>query len=274
MYALVYSVNDPAGKGIADWIRAYYHLDRCGETVMGAVECFEYKAFVLAGFKEDTINFDFLDQRIGFVDGYIVLSRHSSAKRVKSYTTHHTGNYGPEAPYGGKPESLAPAFSMASHRLLVSLKHYCEERSRCEEYEVSYEATHHGPTEVSKPLCFVEIGSSIEEWKQPQNHEVVGLAVVELVEKGPLKTRVVIGIGGGHYPRKHTKLALQQKYTYGHIMAKYALPYLSSKTLKMMINKTVPKPEAIVVEKKGTRREHRSIIEKFASINGIEIVYV
>ncbi len=274
MYALVYSVNDPAGKGIADWIRAYYHLDRCGETVTGAVECFEHKAFVLAGFKEDTINFDFLDQRIGFVDGYIVLSRHSSAKRVKSYTTHHTGNYGPEAPYGGKPESLAPAFSMASHRLLVSLKHYCEERSRCEEYEVSYEATHHGPTEVSKPLCFVEIGSSIEEWRQPQNHEVVGLAVVELVEKGPLKTRIVIGIGGGHYPRKHTKLALQLKYTYGHIMAKYALPYLSSKTLEMMINKTVPKPEAIVVEKKGTRREHRSIIEKFASISGIEIIYV
>jgi len=274
MYALVYSVNDPAGKGIADWLRTYYRLDKCRELINGAEECYEHKTFILTGFKEDTINFDFLDHRIGFVDGYIVLSRHSSAKRVKSYTVHHTGNYGPEALYGGKPESLAPAFSTASHRLLVALKRYCDEKSRCEEYEVSYEATHHGPTEVSKPLCFVEIGSSIDEWRQLQNHEVVGLAVVDLVEKGPLKTRVVIGIGGGHYPRKHTKLALQQKYTYGHIMAKYALPYLSSKTLTMMINKTNPRPEAIIVEKKGTRREHRDIIEEFAGTASIEINYV
>ncbi len=274
MYGLIYSLKDPAGKGIAYWIRDYFGLEKCTEQISGAEECFEEKRFVLVGFSEDTIYFDFLDKRVGCVDGYIILSRHSSAKRVKSFTVHHTGNYGPEAPYGGKPGRLAPALSTASHRLLLGLKHYCEEKGKCKEYEVSYEATHHGPTEVSKPLCFIEIGSSLDEWSLASNHEVVGLAVVEFLEKGPLKTRVAIGIGGGHYPRKHTRLALEQKYTYGHIMAKYALPYLSFKTLDMMIEKTVPSPEIIVVEKKGTRREHRNLIEEYVDGKNLEIHYV
>ncbi len=275
MYGLVYSIRDPAGSGIAHYIREYYGLEKCSDRIEHAIECWNSELFYLVGFQEDVIYFDFLDQRLPRnIVQYIVLSRHSSVQRVKSYTVHHTGNFGDEASYGGKPRSLAIANPITSQKLLLNLKKQCEEHDRCNEYEVSYEATHHGPTENSKPLSFIEIGSTIDEWRDPVNHEVLGLAIIEFLEKPIHDCRVVIGIGGGHYPRKHTKMALEENYCYGHIMAKYVLQYLSYETLDMMINRSDPKPRQVVVEKKGTRREHRELIERYVEDKGVELILI
>ena len=274
LIGLVYSINDPAGSGVARYMREYYGLDKC-DFEIDAMECFIHDKFYLVGFREDVIYFDFLDERMpSNTLYYIVLSRHSSAQRVKSYTVHHTGNFGDEAPYGGKPRSLAVANPVTTHKLLLNLRDQCEEHRRENEYEVSYEATHHGPTENNKPLTFIEIGSSIDEWRDPVNHEVLGLAVIEYIEKPSHNCNVVAGVGGGHYPRKHTRMAFEENYCYGHIMAKYALQYLSEEILSMMINRSKPQPRIIVVEKKGTRKEHRDLIEKFCSEKGITIEYI
>ena len=273
-FGLVYSVNDPAGKGIADYIKEYYGLEK-STNCLNAEECFEGRGFILAGFRDEPIYFEYLDVRLpSRVTEYIVLSRHSSAKKVKSYTVHHTGNFGDEALYGGKPRSLAIANPIVSHKLLLNLRRLSIEYSVDKEYEVSYEATHHGPTENKKPLCFIEIGSTLDEWRIPKNHEIVGLAVIQFLENPVHKCRVVAGVGGRHYPWKHTKYAIEKNYCYGHIMAKYALPYLSVGSLRLMINNSVPCPEAIIVEKKGTRREHRELIERFADEEGLVVEYI
>ena len=273
MIGLVYSINDPAGLGVARYIREYYGLDKC-DFEINAVECFMEKRFYLVGFHEDVINFDFLDQRMpDNTEYYIVLSRHSSSQRIKSYTVHHTGNFG-EALYGGRPHRLAVANPITSHKLLIILSEKSEEYRRDSEYEVSYEATHHGPSEVDKPLSFIEIGSSIDEWRDSVNHKVLGETIVEYVENPRHTCRVVAGIGGGHYPRKHTRLAFEENYCYGHIMAKYVLQYLSIETLDMMIRRSVPEPRVFVVEKKGTRREHRVLVEDYCGKHNISIKYV
>ncbi|MCD6300445.1 MAG: D-aminoacyl-tRNA deacylase [Staphylothermus sp.] len=273
-FGLVYSVNDPAGKGIADYIREYYGLEK-SSSCLNSEECFEGKDFILAGFKDETIYLEYLDERLpGKVTEYIVLSRHSSARKVKSYTVHHTGNFGDEALYGGKPRSLGIANPVVSHKLLLNLWKLSIECGVDKEYEVSYEATHHGPTENKKPLCFIEIGSSLDEWHIRRNHEIVGLAVIRFLENPVHECRVVAGVGGRHYPWKHTKYAIEENYCYGHIMAKYALAYLSYDTLNLMINKSIPRPEAIVIEKKGTRKEHREIIEEYANQEGIVVEYI
>lgn len=274
LIGLVYSVNDPAGSGVAKYIIEYYGLEKC-DFGFKAIECFVHKKFYLIGFSEDVIYFDFLDKRMpSNTEYYIVLSRHSSAQRIKSYTVHHTGNFGDETPYGGRPRSLAIANPVTTHRLLLNLSKQCEEHGRDNEYEVSYEATHHGPTENNKPLTFIEIGSSIDEWRDKVNHEVLGLAIIEYIEKPYHSCKTVIGIGGGHYPRKHTRLAFEENYCYGHIMAKYALPYLDHNILFMMINRSVPQPKTIVVEKKGTRKEHRNIVEEFSNQEKIYVEYI
>lgn len=273
LYGLAYSTRDPAGSGIAKYLREYYDLERC-ELEVKAVECFANREFVLVGFAEDAIYFSFLDSRLpSSVEEYVVLSRHSSEQGVKSYTVHHPGNFG-EALYGGRPGELGVANPVVTHKLLLNLRDICEERDLLGIYEVSYEATHHGPTENDKPLTFIEIGSTIDEWRDPRNHEVVGLAIVEFLESPAHSCRPVIGIGGGHYSRKHTEAAFERNYCYGHIMAKHSLHYLSSDALTKMIERSRSRPEAIVVERKGTRAEHRELVEKYASTRGIVHEYI
>ncbi len=272
MYGIVYSVNDPAGSGVAKELLGILGLRECS-LCRDAVSCYCGEDVVLAGFKEDVIYFEFLDHRLS-VDKYIVLSRHSSMAKVKSYTVHHTGNPGPEARYGGKPYSLAVASPPVTYKLLLLLRKYAIEYDRYGEYEVSYEATHHGPSEVGKPLTFIEIGSTIEEWSDRVNHLVLANAVAGFLEEGEPECTPVIGVGGGHYPRKHTKLSFNTNTCYGHIFAKYTLQYLDRNILYKALYRSDPKPVKIVVEKKGTRREHRELINVFAREYSLDIEYI
>lgn len=272
MIGLVYSVGDPAGRGIASYIVEALKPHRTANPY--AVEYYEGDGFVLAGFSEDVIYFDFLEERLPMASEYIVLSRHSSEAGVKSYTVHHTGNYGGDALYGGRPSELGIASPRTAWLLLRLLKTYRDTYSR-NEYEVSYEATHHGPTGLSKPLVFIEIGSGLDEWGDRVNHAVVGDTVVEFLRGGIRdECNPVIGIGGGHYPRKHTELALTEPVCYGHIMAKYALEYLSRVVLDKMIERSVVKPVGVIVEKKGTRQEHRSLLEEYVSEKKLSLRYI
>ncbi|MGB9827992.1 MAG: D-aminoacyl-tRNA deacylase [Thermosphaera sp.] len=273
MYGLAYSINDPAGAGIARALRDKMGLSE-SSVCKNSITCFQGGNIVLAGFREDVIYFDFLDDRMPpEVIIYIILSRHSSEARVKSYTVHHTGNFGGNALYGGNPGELGISSPMVSWLLLRAL-HDSWRNSNRAEYEVSYEATHHGPTSLSKPLVFVEIGSSVNEWGDLTNHFIVASSIVKPLESPQANCEPVIGIGGGHYPRKHTEIALKENVCYGHIIPKYALQHLSQEILDKMISRSDIDVRGIIVEKKGTRIEHRSLIEDYASRRGIEVRYV
>ncbi|MEM4914937.1 MAG: D-aminoacyl-tRNA deacylase [Thermosphaera sp.] len=274
MYGLVYSVNDPAGLGIARILKQYLSLEK-GSVCRNAEECFIGSNLVLAGFKEDVIYFDFLDERMpNDVSIYIVLSRHSSEAGVKSYTVHHTGNFGYEALYGGRPRELGVSSPKTSWLLLRQLYKNREFFKRLD-YEVSYEATHHGPTSVSKPIVFIEIGSTAQEWNEILNHQVVASSIKSfLLETNAHECEPYIGVGGGHYPRKHTEIALRDKICFGHIIPKYALQYLSLEILDQMIGRSDCELRGVVVEKKGTRAEHRALVEEFGKARGLKLVYV
>jgi len=273
---LAYSVRDPAGKGIAEYLVKELKLRkssvcRCSEA------CLEGDLIVLAGFNEDVIYFDFLESRLpSDIDFYIVLSRHSSEAGVRSYTVHATGNFSSDTSHGGRPRELGIAFPSAEWFILRSLNSLSLDFKRRDEYEVSYEATHHGPTSLAKPVFFVEIGSSINEWADPVNHAVVGEAVKSLISAYPpsIHCTPVIGIGGGHYPRKHTEVSLRENLCYGHIASKHALNYLDIELLYAMIKRTRERIDGVVVEKKSTRYEHRLLVEGFSKEVGINLKYI
>ncbi|MFZ8782550.1 MAG: D-aminoacyl-tRNA deacylase [Desulfurococcaceae archaeon] len=272
---LVYSTRDPAGRGIANYIASALRASPSA-LCTNAETCSTGENFILAGFSEDVLYFDFLDERLpSTVEFYVVLSRHSSEAGIKSYTVHSTGNFSEEALYGGRPRELGIAHPVVAFRLLRALKAVSTRFNR-EDYEVSYEATHHGPTSLEKPLVFIEIGSSHSEWIDPVNHVVVGESVVALLSEYPnLPTCAIsLGIGGGHYSRKFTEMSLSESVCFGHIMPKYALTHLDFEILDKMLYRTVAKPEQVVVEKKSTRREHRELIEKYAEMRGVAVKYV
>ncbi|MEZ0394434.1 MAG: D-aminoacyl-tRNA deacylase [Desulfurococcaceae archaeon] len=273
MIAVVHSVRDPAGSGAAKALLDLVGGERA--EVAGAEEAYELSTgALLVGFAEDVIYFEFLAERLPLAERFVVLSRHSSEARIKSYTVHFTGNFADEAKFGGRPGELGYADAAAGLALLRGLAEEAKASGRDKEYRVSYEATHHGPTGVPRPLVFVEIGSSPEEWVDVRNHEVLAGSVARFLESPQVACEPAIGVGGGHYPWKHTEHALNNGVCYGHIMPKYSLDALSRETLAMMARRTVPAPRLAVVERKGVNSEGRRIVEEFCREAGLRLAYI
>jgi D-aminoacyl-tRNA deacylase len=278
--ALVYSVEDAAGSGAAEKLTQLLPGGKdC--SIAGAAVCRYYPSLntVLAGFHGETVNMEYLDEKLASFNptAYIVLSRHASTSGKPTMSLHYPGNPGREARLGGKPRQLAYTWPRL-FSLLARL--YYEEASRrnlLERYSFSLEATHHGPTGLKRPIMFIEIGSEEKEWKDPEAREAMAAAVASLVrrfadngvEALPTGCRVAVGVGGTHYPEKHTRLLLEGKACYGHIFAKYVLGELDEEVLAQAVDKSVDKVEGFIVLKIPGRV--RRLVEGFAEKHGLEV---
>ncbi len=271
-YALVYSTQDPAGSGAAK--RLVEMLVARGCSVPRAVECFEAPTVnaIIAGFKEDVIHFDFLDQVLKDVDAYIVLSRHSSASGEPTLSLHHPGNPTAKAEHGGRPRELAVAYPSLAKTLFTVYREAAARRNLLSEYRFTLEATHHGPTSLLKPIVFVEIGSTPDRWRDERAQEALAEAVVEALRRGPSRCKPAVGVGDTHYPRSHTRLMLETDMCYGHILAKYVLNEIDEQILVQAVERSVDRVEAFVLQKPPSKV--RKMVESVASRLGIDVIRV
>ena len=63
------------------------------------------------------------------------------------------------------------------------------------------------------------------------------------------ETVSAVGIGGGHYSYNFSKL-VSEELSIGHICPDYRLKDLDKEMFIQMINKTVPKPSLVLIDKK------------------------
>ena len=197
-------------------------------------------------------------------DGFVFVSSHKSEAGKPSLTTHPIGNWG-KAELGGKDKTLVPALPSLLKNYLNILQ---EKRDAMKlDYEVSLEATHHGPS-LSKPALFIEIGSSEKQWKD----EKAALAVAETIMEGFEKKGDFVncvGLGGQHYPHEFTKLELNSSFAFGHMCAKHSLPLLNSSLLKQAID--LSNAEKIVLDWKGLGTE-KARIKELVESTGLEVL--
>ncbi len=141
-------------------------------------------------------------------DLLIFLSRHASVNPVPVLTVHVTGNLR-EAELGGSPRSLPPAAPAMMQAVLREIF-----VNRPAGYRVSYEVTHHGPTDLETPSFFVEIGSTEKEW----GDEEAGRAIARgILGATPTDAIPLVGFGGNHYAARQTEIALSSRGAFGHI---------------------------------------------------------
>lgn len=220
---------------------------------------------------DEMIYYDSLDEEIekqlGFRPEIIAFaSRHSSKQKLPALTTHVTGNWG-KAMYGGKDESLAIAEPRAMKLALLKMSELNDLG-----WTVCYEATHHGPSELSVPSFFIEIGSSEEEWVNERAGEIIAETIVYVLENYERANfPVAIGIGGGHYAPKQTKRALETELAFSHIAPKYAHP-LSREMLLKAIERTSGKVDAVYVDWKGSKGETRQMARNLAEELDLEFI--
>jgi D-aminoacyl-tRNA deacylase len=220
--ALVNSRQDKAGVNIRLHIEQLLAADPDGlwQEQGRTYEFFEVE--------ERLIHTKGMDERFDS-DLVIFLSRHSSVNPVPVLTVHVTGNFG-VAELGGSDRTLAPAAPTMMQATLRALAKHCPEG-----YRVSYEVTHHGPTDLRLPSFFVEIGSTEKEWSDPVAGRAVAEAVLDAV---PINAVPLIGFGGTHYAVRQTEIALSSRGAFGHIAHTREIAGLDNEMIRRMQEKS------------------------------------
>ena len=155
------------------------------------------------------------------LDFLVFVSRHAG-ESGELLTAHVTGNFGP-SPYGGEPRTLSNAAPGAEKRVVEALAAHAPAG-----YDVGIECTHHGPTNVSVPSLFVELGSDEAQWADSDAAEAVARAVLDLRGTGADlvgddAARHVVGFGGGHYAPRFDRILTETDWGVGHVAADWAL---------------------------------------------------
>ncbi|MEN6611764.1 MAG: D-aminoacyl-tRNA deacylase [Methanoregulaceae archaeon] len=221
----VYSKQDRAGITIRDQVLKL--VPGLGEDPVP----FASHLLALTGFDERLIYAESFGAGID-ADLILFFSRHSSVNPVPVLTVHVTGNYR-DAELGGTPRTLPPAAPVVMQAILRALK-----RNAPEGYRASYEVTHHGPTGLAIPSCFVEIGSTLTEWEDQVAGAAVAKSVVEALRDLPENSIPLIGFGGTHYAVRETEIALASRGAFGHIAHSREIPSLDRDMIRQMAERT------------------------------------
>lgn len=247
---ILFSAKDLAGVNIARILRENYKFQELtdGRWQEGNILLAEVKGEVV-----------YLDKFEEFKPEIcVVASRHSSKTGAPCLTAHSPGNFA-EAKLGGKDRELAIAPAGYLRGTLLALK---SNGKNLKGYDISLEATHHGPTALKFPLLFVEVGATKKEWSDERACRVVATTIYEILHKKPPEgIKIAIGFGGGHYCRKFSQDKVLDKFALGHICPKYNLHHLDEGIIKKMILRTEPQPRYALVEKKGLGSEKHRILD-------------
>ncbi|MDD1681411.1 MAG: D-tyrosyl-tRNA(Tyr) deacylase, partial [Methanoregula sp.] len=248
--AFVSSRQDKAGGNIRHHLMQLLDADGTSWREQG-------RTYEFVEVDERLIHTEGIDKRTD-ADLILFISRHSSVNPVPVLTVHITGNFR-GAELGGTPRTLAPAATAMMQATLRSLAKHCPEG-----YRVSYEVTHHGPTDLSLPSFFVEIGSTEKEWTDP----AAGLAVAQSVLSAVLQDPVpLIGFGGTHYAARETEIALTSRGAFGHIAHTREVAALDEAMIRAMMEKSGA--VAAYIDRKALNREDLNRLSGMLATTGI-----
>lgn len=274
--AVAYSVRDEAGRGASRTLVDMLGGDKA--ECPGAAECFHAKNTYIAGFDAEPVELEMVGGTPDpTVEAVVVFSRHRAESGRKSLTLHHPGNPTKET-LGGQPETLAYSHPMLAKTLFQALREAALETGMTGSHEVVLEATHHGPTSPSKPVVFVELGSTPEDWRNPRGWEALALALVKALERGYYRgCKTAAAFGETHYPVKFTEIQLADGgFCIGHILSRYVFKSgVDLGVVRQALLKSSPRPvDVAIVRKKSLNSKALERVKTVADEAGVEVVTI
>ncbi|MDH3277827.1 MAG: D-aminoacyl-tRNA deacylase [Nitrosopumilus sp.] len=212
MELLVAYRDDPAGNNMAKFLSQKMRKDN---------EIFRGKNYDLLIIPSPAISADWLEEKYNY-DGFIFLSKHAAESGVLALTCHSTGNFS-EAKFGGNSKQIAIPHPDIQKKYLQTL---WKNKSQFSDFQITIEATHHGPTALNKPTIFVEIGTTEKQWIDVPLCSSVATLIDEVLSDNIPSNPTAICFGGTHYPEKFTNELLNGKFALGTVMPKHALDLL------------------------------------------------
>jgi D-aminoacyl-tRNA deacylase len=268
MTLILASTKDLASMNIAQQIIQHYKFEEGSES-------FHQNPIYLKKIKGHEVRLLFIKKNLiytQFITDFftpqllIFVSRHSSASGIPTLSVHTPGNLG-KAEFGGVPEKISVSPASAMKDALIEMVNAKEEMKL--DYEISYECTHHGPS-LDVPTMFTELGSSPREWKDLKAAEAVAHATMAAVSKRS-SYPAVLGIGGPHYNKKFTKIALTTEKAFGHMIPKYAISKVNAEMIKHCVERTMENVKTVVLDWKGIKGEDKERLVKTLDEMGLLI---
>ncbi len=265
------STQDKASQNILSKLleREWDEIDEWREEPI-----YERNGDILAIIEERHIYFDDIDKKLeNFLeeefDEVVYISKHSSEAGMDSLTVHPIGNYG-EAKYGGEEGKLVSSSPQSMTEALLEMRKIAKREGVYQKYDVSFEATHHGPY-LETPTYYIEIGSDIDSWTDDRAGKVITETVLEVKEGAKKEDPVAICIGGGHYAPRFSDLVKSRKVAVGHMVPGWAMKYLTSESFEEAVEKT-PGVEYVYFDRSSTSGKERKKIKNWAESFDLEIV--
>ncbi|MGM5487918.1 MAG: D-aminoacyl-tRNA deacylase [Nanobdellota archaeon] len=257
--AVIVSTQDPAGMNIKEHLLAYNHERK--ETKFGhTIHTFD--TFTLYTTDSDSIYCEDMDRNVP-EDFIIFATKHQSEAKRPCLCCHVPGNW-TNADMGGAERTLCTAPAGHIKKALTVL-----DESNTLDFEVSIEQTHHGP-KITKPCMFIEIGSSLKEWENPEAGRLIAQAIMRITSEHPQQGKTAIVLGGGHYNETANKLIRRTDLAVGHICAKFLLGHLDTEILRQAIQKHTTPADLIVLDWKGLGT-HKEQVKKILEGMDIEV---
>lgn len=263
---LITSVRDEASSTIAKGLVKNHGFESTKVVFMDR-PVFQKDNLLLVSIDSEIVSPPDLDTYFN-PQAYVFLSRHRAESKIPALTVHTTGNF-TDAPFlGARPKEIGWVEPDLQKNYLLALS---KRRDEIPGYQITIEATHHGPTSLKRPVLFVELGSSEAEWSDERAGGVVGDALVEALQKGRHWEKVAMTLGGTHYPEKVNDLLLKTDFAITTAVSRHSLDGLDSDLFGQIIQKTTKFPRYVAVDWKGMGKNKERLL-KVAEQFGLEVM--
>jgi D-aminoacyl-tRNA deacylase len=246
MQLLVAYQKDPAGYNMAKFLSKNLQKDD---------DIYRGKNFDLVVISSPAISADWLEEKYVY-DGYVFLSKHAAESGVLALTCHSTGNFS-DAKFGGNERQVAIPHPSIQKSYIQKL---WKNKNDFADFQITIEATHHGPTALQKPTLFIEIGTTEKQWNDEQLCNSVGKIVEEVMNQEQKKFPVAICFGGTHYPEKFTKELIEGKYALGTVIPKHALEFLDDELFFHILQRN-SSAEAALIDYGGVGQYKQKVLD-------------
>ncbi|MFX1556545.1 MAG: D-aminoacyl-tRNA deacylase [Promethearchaeota archaeon] len=194
-------------------------------------------------------------------DLVIFASRHVSKTERPALLTHTTGNWSKEADFGGVPCDLSLTSALLHKAVFISLIKESNIQN-LKKFSIDIEVTHHGPTSLEKPLIYIELGSSKEEWGFEKAGIVLANAIINSIYQVldfqiEGKQKIGLGFGGTHYAPNFNRIIKNKDIAMSFICPKYFIQELNKEIISLMIKNTYEKIDYFIIDWKGTNSEDK-----------------
>jgi len=265
---IVASKSDPASMNILKELMELVEFEHTEVYAFGErlEYCRDIDSYLIV-IEGDLIRTDFLQDINLDIDGLLFLSKHASEKGIPSLLVHFPGNWTEDASMGGSPRKLSVCDPILHKALVMSLYEKKSQGVIPDKYLVGIEVTHHGPT-IDKASVFIEIGSSVQEWKDRRVGRIVAESVVDAVTRLPTMRggEAYVGFGGPHYAPKFLNVLISDRSVLlGHIAPKYVIDSIDEAIVREAIEKSTVEIKKALIDWKGLRSSQR---KKVLSILG------